>query len=266
LDVKPAGLVPDKTMKKLKAKLTKAEFDALPEALREYYTVNEAGEYILDAEGVEDVTGLKSALEKEKTRAKELKEQFEKFKDIDPDKAREALSKLEELEQTKLRKAGEFDKLKQQLVEQHNTELAKKGEREKQLLTSIESFLIDAEATAAIAAAKGVPALLLPHVKSSTRVVEKDGKFVVEILDATGNPRIGDSQGNPFTIKQLVEEMQNSDVYGRAFEASGKGGAGTTPQTKTNNTSGGRRVSLSDVDTLEASIEEIASGKAEIVD
>ena len=39
--------------------------DEVPEALRAFY-VERDGKFVLDADGVEDVTGLKSALEKER--------------------------------------------------------------------------------------------------------------------------------------------------------------------------------------------------------
>ena len=79
----------------LKAVLTKEEYDALPEAARAYY-VEKDGKFILDAEGVEDVSGLKNALtavrDELKSAKKQLQETIDKFKDIDPEKARVALT------------------------------------------------------------------------------------------------------------------------------------------------------------------------------
>ena len=45
----------------------------LPEAVRAFYVETEDGRFRLDAEGVEDVSGLKSALEKEREARKALK-------------------------------------------------------------------------------------------------------------------------------------------------------------------------------------------------
>lgn len=85
----------------LKALLTKEEYGALPEALRQYY-VEKDGKFLLDADGVEDVTGLKNALTATRQELKEakdsLKQTIEKFKDIDPEKAKVAQQKLQELE------------------------------------------------------------------------------------------------------------------------------------------------------------------------
>jgi len=47
--------------------------DAIPEAARAFYVETDDGRYRLDADGVEDVAGLKSALEKERTARRELK-------------------------------------------------------------------------------------------------------------------------------------------------------------------------------------------------
>ena len=85
--------------------------------------------------------------------------------------------------------------------------------------------MIDADATAAIAAAKGVPALLLPHVRSAVRVIEEGGDFKVQVVDAAGNPRVN-GKGEFLSIADLVGEMRQSDVFGRAFEPTGTTGSG----------------------------------------
>jgi len=98
----------------LKAVLTKEEFDALDEAIKKLY-VEKDGKYLLDAEGVEDVSGLKSALEKERGTVKKLKADLQatvdKFKDIDPDKARDAQKKLQDLEDKQMMDEGKVEEL-----------------------------------------------------------------------------------------------------------------------------------------------------------
>lgn len=65
--------------------------DAVPEAARTFYLETGEGTFRLDAEGVEDVSGLKSALEKERAARKELKAELESRGDNEPDAARERL-------------------------------------------------------------------------------------------------------------------------------------------------------------------------------
>ena len=78
---------------------------------------------------------------------------------------------------------------------------------------------------AAIAAAKGSSALLLPHVRASVKVIEDNGDFKVQVVDTAGNPRVN-GKGEFLTIADLVSEMRQSDIFGRAFEATGTTGSG----------------------------------------
>ncbi len=107
-------------MPKLKAKISQEEYDSLSEAQQEFYVAGNSG-YLLDAEGVEDVSGLKSTLEKHKKEVRDLKaalqEKVELYKDIDPDAAREALGKLRKLDEKSLLDEGKIEELfKQRLT------------------------------------------------------------------------------------------------------------------------------------------------------
>lgn len=104
-------------MPALKAVLaSKADVDALPEALRGLY-VEQDGKFVLDAEVEEHpkVGGLKSALKKERdakdTADKEYRALKEKLGDMDPDKARDALKKIQDLADKKLLDDGQIEEL-----------------------------------------------------------------------------------------------------------------------------------------------------------
>lgn len=214
--------------------------DVVPEAVRSFYKEAD-GKFVLDVEPVdgfalEDVSGLKNTLGKEMTLRKKLEKDVVRFKDIDPDKAREALTKLEEL--SSLDPAKEADKIantrfeaaKTQLLDKHKGEIEARDGKIGSLEKTIQSLLIDAAATAALADAKGSVELLLPHVQRSTRVRDAgDGKYVVEVIDKDGNARIGNAKGDPMTIGDLVQEMRKSEAFGRAFEGDGHNGSGTRP-------------------------------------
>jgi hypothetical protein len=94
--------------------MTKEEYEALDATRKELY-VEKDGKYVLDAEGVEDVTGLKNALNATRAEVKKLKTDLQatvdKYKDIDPDRAREAQKKLDEMEEKNLLDAGKVDEL-----------------------------------------------------------------------------------------------------------------------------------------------------------
>lgn len=218
----------------LKAVLT--SIDEAPEAIRGEYTERD-GKFILNVEAVdgyalEDVTGLKTALGKERTRAERLEKDVVKFKDLDPERARSALLELEELK--KIDPASEADKIantkfeaaKSQLLEKHSGELVSRDDRIGFLSGTVDELVRKQRATAVIAGAKGSVDLLLPHVLANTRTVERDGKFTVDVIDASGNVRIGDAKGNPMTLENLIAEMRQSSVYAPAFEGDGQTGGG----------------------------------------
>lgn len=196
--------------------------------------VEKDGKFVLDVEGAEDNSGLKSALDKERARARELEKQQRMWRDLGktPEEIQALVEAQRKQEEENAKKAGEWDKLKAQMVEKHNKQLLEKDEAIKGMQSSLEKYLIEASATEAIAASKGVPALLIPHVRSSAKVVrEENGDYSVRIVDVKGDPRVN-QKGEYLTIKDLVEEMKASDIFGRAFDGSGKSGGGKSPETK----------------------------------
>lgn len=199
--------------------------DEVDEGLRSHYAPADDGKFRLAVDGVEDTGALKRSLELAKKERNDAKALAAKYKDVDPDEYTRLKQEHEERELSSATKKGEYEKLKTQLVEKHTAELSLKDARERALRSTIDVLMIDSEAVRAIAAAKGVPELLLPHVRNFVRVVEEDGKFQVKVVDKDGDPRVGD-KGEPMTIPQLVAEMRGSDIYGRAFDSSGASGGG----------------------------------------
>lgn len=102
-----------------KAVLTsQEELEQIDEKYRDLYVDNGNGMFILDVESIDDmpqIGGLKSALQKERDANKKLKrdlqETIDKYKDIDPEKARTAQKKLQELEDRQLLDAGKVDEV-----------------------------------------------------------------------------------------------------------------------------------------------------------
>ena len=187
--------------------------------------------FVLDVEGVggyalEDVGGLKSALEKVKQDAQSRKDALEAFKGLDPKDVREKLAKFDELRDS----SPDAEKLAEQKVKQ----LSVKWEEEKANLVGqsdkyksvIDQTLRKQVAIQAIAAAGGNAELLLPHVLGATRTREVDGQFVVDVVNSDGAARIKDANNN-MSIADLVDEMRNSQTFGVAFKGTDKSGSGT---------------------------------------
>lgn len=231
-------------------KFSVEKLDDVDEAFRPLY-VEKDGKFVLDAEGIpapSDDTGLKTALQKERKAREDLEKQVKKWQRLGKSDAEiEAMiADAAKAEEEKATKAGEWDKLKAQMNAKHADDLRSADEKVSAMKRALERHLVDAQATAAIAAAKGVPDLLLPHVQKHVKVVEENGEFKVVVTDVKGDPRV-DGKGEPLSISDLVVEMRGSDIFGRAFEGTGSSGSGTPPQNKGGgNPSGKRRSEFKD--------------------
>jgi hypothetical protein len=219
------------------------KLEDVPEALREHYragTKDEGteGKFVLGVEAVagwslEDVTGLKSALGKERTQRETLERTVVKFKDIDPEKALAALTELEELK--KLDPSKEADKIantkfeaaKAQLLENHKREIGERDGKLTKLTGLVDNLARRQEAIAAIAAEKGSVDLLLPHVLSVTRSeIGDDAEAVrIKVLQPDGNERVN-GKGEAMSIRELVAEMKQNETFARAFDGEGHSGTG----------------------------------------
>jgi hypothetical protein len=98
----------------LKAILDAAAWGELPDYHQSLYTETADGKYRLNVEGLvpeAELTGLKNKKTELLDEVKALKAQVAKFKDIDPEKAKEALAKLKELDEKKLFDEGKIDEI-----------------------------------------------------------------------------------------------------------------------------------------------------------
>ena len=211
----------------LKLRISAEELAGLPEGIRGFYEEKDGG-YVLSIDGLEDTNGLKSALEKERKARSEYEKTVRQYQGLgkSPEEIAELVKAQEESEKNKLEQKGEWEKLKAQLLESHKKELAARDEAVQKMKGTLESYLVDAAATEAIAAAKGIPQLLLPHVKSAVKVIEEDGKYQVRVVGPDGSPRMN-AKGEFLGIKDFVSEMRESEVFSRAFEGTGTTGSGT---------------------------------------
>lgn len=221
-------------------KLIVKALEEVDEALRPLY-VERDGAFHLDAEGFDEhptVAKLKQQQEAARRAERAMKTQVEKWEKLGKtDEEIQALIAAEEHnKQTALERAGEWDKLKQQMNERHQADIKKwegltQAEKENNLKLrgKLERYLVDAKATAAIAAAEGEPELLLPIVKRFMKVTEdENGEFTTSIVDGNGGARVN-GKGDPLTIDELLAEMKSSEKLGRAFKASGASGGGSAP-------------------------------------
>lgn len=205
----------------LKVALTKAEFEKLSEELKKEY-VADGDNYKLDAD-YEDVKGLKSTLEKLKADKKELSDKLiaevDKFKDIDPERAREALKTLHDLDEKKLTAKGDYDRLLKKRNDEFDVREAESqktiAEQSKRLDTyELINPLRDALLKAGVMADRIDDALL-----SGQRFVKLDDKRKVIVLDKDGDP-------SGKTLEEFAGgEFKESKPW--LYAASGTGGSGS---------------------------------------
>lgn len=202
------------------------KLDAIPEAQRGLYK-QDGDRYLLDVEGAEDAFagGLKKNRDQLLADVAKLKKQFD---GVDPEEYRKLKEAAAKLDEEKAKAGGQWDQLKQQLIDRHEAEKKTLGEQTAKLEAQLHKVLAENVARAAIVAAEGSDALLLPHVLQFIRIGtdEATGERVAQVVDAKGQPRIGNAKGEPMTIAELVAEFKANEQYAAAFKGSGASGSG----------------------------------------
>ncbi len=221
----------------------------LPEAVRPHYLATDDGRWRLDAEGVEDAAGLRSALETERAAHAAL--------------VAERAAELAAREPTPEPETGREPEPEPETGREPEPAAVPEDAADPRLAAQ-EARLIDAEARSALQAARGVPELLLPVLRDSLAVLDDGaGGLAVRVLDDAGNPRrrAGDD-GGFVTVADLVESLRADPVYGRAFEASGKGGSGAP--TAGRGEAGPLTVSADDPRAIARHVADIAAGRVRV--
>lgn len=218
------------------------DINEVEETLRPYYKETEKG-FILDVQesngyALENVQGLRSALSKERGRAQEFEKrssQFSELGDMSPAEIKQALEELNTLKQ--LDPSKEADKIaeqklksfQEQMTKKHQTEVGTVKQSADRYKNQLQSLLIDDAAKNAILAAGGndkTIAYMLPTVKASLSLRETENGFMTQVIDSNGHPQIGDSNGNPMTVTQLVEQLKSQELWSGAFPGRQRSGGG----------------------------------------
>lgn len=190
----------------------------------------------LGVEGIEDTAGLKSALQKERDANKEaqrqMRETITKFKDIDPEKARQAEKELEALKEkmaTEGKTAEELAKINlEKMQKDHEKKLKEKDDevaKSHARLTKYEQKVLDTHILSAAAKA-GVHQHAIDDALLRARAVFKlDPEGEAVQLDSDNNVVKGKDGKTPFTPTEWLEEMKEKAPHWFPAGSSG-GGAG----------------------------------------
>lgn len=244
-----------------------ADINTVDEGLRQFY-VEKDGKFFLnvtpvDGYELDNVSGLKSALGAERNLKRGLEDALKPFEGIDPSLARQAIDRVAafgditpEAAQSAIETAAKltafdpqkeadkiadekFTALKTQLTSQFTlretelqTQMKSKEGTIDSLTGQLKTLLKDNEVKSELAklnpledARDAIELIAGQYIQ--TKVV--DGKFVVEVIDANGHPRIKDALGTPVTVADLLTEIR--EARPALFKAEEKRGLGTTPGT-----------------------------------
>jgi len=225
----------------LKAKIKNLE--EVEEQFRGLYTQVKDG-YELAVDGAESHSAYGSI-------SGQLETLKNKFKDVDPAKYAELVAAETEFKQLQAKIDEATGSIKTQLTEQFNAEKTKLTQRQEVLTKALHEALVVSAATQALSqvAPENVK-LLLPHVISNMKVIEKDGKFEAKIVDDKGQPRV--ITGKDGVVKDLplwdtseeagpslLGEMRENKEFMGGFPAVNKGGGGADPNTGASGGAGG---------------------------
>lgn len=229
--------------------------DGLGEDIKRLY-VQRDGMYFLDVEAVdgyslEDVSKLRTALEKEKDTARNRQVKLDRFGELDPEQVKtdlEALAQLRKIDPKKLAEEQVKSHL-DQLSVKHKIEVDKKDAEIRETRGQLEEKLKTAEAIKYLGAKKANTDLLLPHVERQIQVVRgSDGKYAAEVIGRDGKRLLSKKSGSTdyMSIEELIEVMEKDPVYAPGFPGSGAAGSGAT--TAANGAGGNGKFTISEAD------------------
>lgn len=274
----------------VKAKITREQFDALPDQIdkSEIYNIteDESADVVLHVTPVggialDDTGKLKRALDTERAARKKAEVEVTKYKNddgevIDPDAARAALARIAEVGDEKdveTRIAEGIRQREADLTKRHTRDIEKITVERDAARKSAEALLVRSQMSSAINKAGGKESILGPKLKAESRVrVNSDSEFVLEILDDAGNPRSGNGPDGNMTYDERLEELKADEDWGVAFSSTGQTGTGKPNQpgnTKGNpsNLPGSvQRVTRAQVESDDALLTKVGTGEAVITD
>lgn len=183
------------------------------------------------------VDKLRSDAAKYRIKAKEVGEKLTQFEGVDPEKYQELLQQQADAEKSKLEAKGDWDKLREQLVDTHNKELQTKDQsfqtlqaENAKLKDEINSIILKHEIGIHATVAKAInPELVEMVVLGKVKVdVDDNGERKIKVLDADKKDRLDPKTGEAFTIPQLINELKQTQQYAHLFIGGtyGAGGGG----------------------------------------
>lgn len=195
----------------------------------------------LIARSTDDEQGLVNKRDELLGKVTDYKGKLAQFDGVDVEEYKTALQKLKEYDDKHLMDKGDFEPIRQKLLDQIE-ETKTSAEKEKGALRGqLENMMIDSEAAKSISEAGGSLKLLMPIVKSRIDIIDNDGKLMLQIKSEDGTPAL-DNKGESLTLSGLMEEIKADESLSGAFASSGLSGAGARRSVKGGGSEGDDKV------------------------
>jgi hypothetical protein len=188
-------------------------------------------EYELDAIHLNSkIPELQKEAKNHRLKAKELQEKLDNFQGIDdPDKAREALKTVQNLEDKKLIDAGKAEEMKRQIQDQYDSKIAEKDQELSKRDQQIHKLVV----SNAFANSQTIndQTILPPDVAEAyfgKHFQVEDGKAVA--YDHSGNPIYSrEKPGEPAPFDEALQTIINQHPQKDRILKAAPGGGGTPP-------------------------------------
>lgn len=201
----------------LKLKLTKDEFNALPDAIKAEYKADGEG-YALDVTGIEDTGALRRAHDRTKQDLDALKAERDAMK-----------QKLDAIDTDTARKAGDIATLEKSWQTKMDAEVGKRDGVINSFKSSLSSAAREAAATKIAAALTDHPAIMLPHIKSRI-TAEFDGESTTPTVRILG----GDGKVSAMSVEDLQKEFASNKDFSAIIRGSKASGGAANAGNKLN--------------------------------
>lgn len=195
----------------LKSKLSKSEFDELPDVLKEHYKESN-GSYLLDSDEATELRRAKERADEEKRQEKERADRLQRERDEQENERRR-------LEEETARKKGDVTAIENSWKTKVEEAERKGEEAANGLREQLRNILVGEKATLLAAEISTAPSLILPHIKARL-VAELDGDAAItRVLDKEGKP-------SSLSMEDLKKEFIANPEYAAIIKGSNANGGG----------------------------------------
>lgn len=217
---------------KLKRRITKEEFDALPDNFKESYIEN-GSDFALDLDGDEDTGALKRALDRLRVENKENKDLVSKL-----------TKQIEELDNNDARKRGDIATLERSWKEKLDVQKKESDDKISVYQKIAKSNIVDS-AVSSIANKFKTPSLIAQALKSRLDVDFADEKASIRVLDKEGNV-------SALSISDLEKEfLENKEYSSIIIGSKAAGSASSVPSSTTGGSATSEKVDLTKLSPVE---------------